>query len=116
MTDFLLLGGGEGERRVQTKVVDSVEALKPLLNPTAWEIVKLLRRKEAYPAEIAKKLNLNEQTVYYYIKQLKASGLIEVARTESSPLLVLNIVPRTPMMSPRFLPVVIGSVFISGMF
>ncbi len=82
MTDFLLLGGGAGERRVQTKVVDSVEALRPLLNPTAWEIVKLLRRKESYPAEIAKKLNLNEQTVYYYIKQLKASGLIEVARTE----------------------------------
>ena len=79
MADFLLL---DGEKRVPTKRVDSVEALKPLLNESAWQIVKLLRRQESYPAEIAKKLGLNEQTVYYYVKQLKASGLIEVSRTE----------------------------------
>ena len=82
VADFVLLGAGNGEKRVPTKVVDSVAALRPLLNETAWQIVKLLRQKESYPAEIAKKLNLNEQTVYYYIKQLKASGLIEVSRTE----------------------------------
>ncbi len=42
----------------------------------------MLNEKSYYPAEIAKKLNINEQKVYYYIKQMKKNDLIEVERTE----------------------------------
>jgi DNA-binding CsgD family transcriptional regulator len=56
--------------------------LKPLLSKTGWKIFKLLSEKSHYPAEIAKKLNLHEQKVYYYIKEMKKNDLIEVERTE----------------------------------
>lgn len=65
-----------------TKVFQDVKRLKPLLNENCWQIVGLLSKQAMYPAEIAKKLNLHEQKVYYYIKQLKNAGLIEVVKTE----------------------------------
>ncbi|MFH1664175.1 MAG: S-layer protein [archaeon] len=42
----------------------------------------MLTEKSYYPAEIAKKLNLHEQKVYYYINQMKKNDLIEIEKTE----------------------------------
>jgi len=64
------------------KFFDEPFKLKPLLSKTGWKIFQLLTEKAYYPAEIAKKLNLHEQKVYYYIKQMKKNDLIEVERTE----------------------------------
>ncbi|MCW1296681.1 MAG: ArsR family transcriptional regulator [Candidatus Parvarchaeota archaeon] len=58
------------------------EALKPILNPIRWKILKLLASKPMYPAEIAKILKMHEQKVYFHIKQLKNSGLISIERKE----------------------------------
>ncbi|MEA2003406.1 MAG: helix-turn-helix domain-containing protein [archaeon] len=59
-------------------LVDNPEKLKGLLNDTRWKILKLIAEKPRYPAQIAKKLKLHEQKVYYHIKQLEANGQIEV--------------------------------------
>ncbi len=59
-------------------LVDKPEKLKGLLNNTRWKILTMIAQKPAYPAEIAKTLNLHEQKVYYHIKQLEANKLIEV--------------------------------------
>jgi len=56
--------------------------LKAVLNPTRWKILKLLATSPMYPSQIATKLNLHEQIIYYHINQLKKSGLIEVEREE----------------------------------
>jgi len=64
------------------KVFSEPSKLKPLLSKTGWKIYQLLSEKSYYPAEIAKKLNLHEQKVYYYIKQMKKNDLIEIDRTE----------------------------------
>jgi DNA-binding transcriptional ArsR family regulator len=58
------------------------EALKPILNPIRWKILKLLASKPMYPAEIAKTLKMHEQKVYYHIKQLRNSNLISIDRKE----------------------------------
>jgi len=77
--DRLLLGNGE---EVQTKVFLDVANLRPLLNADCWRIFRKLADSPSYPAALAKELSLNEQKVYYCIKQLKNSGLIEAERTE----------------------------------
>ncbi len=67
---------------LEEKIFDEPFKLKPLLSKTGWKIFRLLTEKAYYPAEIAKKLNLHEQKVYYYIKQMKKNDLIEVEKTE----------------------------------
>lgn len=57
------------------------EKLKGLLNKTRWDILKMLAERPRYPAEMAKKLGVHEQKVYYHIKQLRKNGLIEVDST-----------------------------------
>ncbi len=64
------------------KIFENPVKLKPLLSKTGWKIFKLLNERAYYPAEIAKKLGLHEQKVYYYINQMKKNDLIEIDRTE----------------------------------
>jgi DNA-binding transcriptional ArsR family regulator len=53
-----------------------------LCDETRWGIAKALAQSPDYPASLAKKLGLNEQIVYYHIKQLLKAGLVSVAKTE----------------------------------
>ncbi|MBT3405960.1 helix-turn-helix domain-containing protein [Candidatus Woesearchaeota archaeon] len=45
---------------------------------TRIKILRLLNKEPMYPAEIAKKLKLHEQRIYYHIKLLLNAGIIEV--------------------------------------
>ncbi|HIK00265.1 TPA: S-layer protein [archaeon] len=49
----------------------------------ANRILKFLPEGPAYPKEIAQKLNVHEQKVYYHIKNFERNGLVRVARTEN---------------------------------
>tara|TARA_Y100000310_G_scaffold342283_1_gene444842 strand:- start:2797 stop:3762 length:966 start_codon:yes stop_codon:yes gene_type:complete len=82
LTNFLNLERNGKGFKVPVKILEKAEELKPLASANAWKVVGLLAEKPYYPAEIAKKLNLHEQKVYYYIKQLKKAGIIEVKKTE----------------------------------
>lgn len=67
--------------RLYTKVVkleSNPENLKGLLNKQRWEILKTITERPIYPAEIAKKLKIHEQKVYYHVKQLELNGIIKV--------------------------------------
>lgn len=64
------------------KVFENPEALKPLLNSVRWRILKLLSEEPMYPGEMAKKMKMNEQKVYYHVKQLSNSGLIKIVKKE----------------------------------
>ena len=59
------------------------QQLKNALSPMAWKILKMLAEKPMYPKEIAKKLKMHEQKVYYHIRNMEASGLIEKVHEET---------------------------------
>jgi DNA-binding transcriptional ArsR family regulator len=58
------------------------EKLKSVLNKLSWKILQLLSEQEMYPMEVAKKLKLHEQKVYYHIRKLTKAGAIKVVREE----------------------------------
>lgn len=70
------------EAEFPTKVFRDASKLRPLLNKGCWRVFGKLREAPSYPAALAKELSMNEQSVYYYIKQLKAAGLIESEKSE----------------------------------
>jgi len=61
-------------------VFEDPERLKAVLNKLSWKILQLLAKKEMYPMEIAKKLGIHEQKVYYHIRKLAKTGSIKVVR------------------------------------
>jgi DNA-binding transcriptional ArsR family regulator len=61
---------------------DRPEMLKAVLNKLSWQILELLSKGEMYPIEIAKKLGVHEQKVYYHIRKLSEAGVIKVVREE----------------------------------
>ncbi len=61
-------------------VFEDPEILKALLNKLSWKILQLLSKKEMYPMEIAKKLGIHEQKVYYHIRKLAKTGSINIAK------------------------------------
>lgn len=63
-------------------VFDDPERLKSVLNKLSWKILQLLSEKEMYPMEVAKKLKVHEQKVYYHIRKLAKAGAIKVVREE----------------------------------
>ena len=60
---------------------DNITDIKILSNNIAWKIIELLSSKDMYPAQVAKALNLYDQTVYYYIRKLAKIGAIEQVGT-----------------------------------
>jgi predicted transcriptional regulator len=60
---------------------ENVTDIKILSNNIAWKIIELLSAKDMYPAQVAKELNLYDQTVYYYIRKLARIGAIEQVGT-----------------------------------
>lgn len=64
------------------EIVENPKSLIPVLNPTSWRIISLLSKEPLYPNEIAKRLKIHEQKVYYHIKRLRKAGLIEVIKEE----------------------------------
>lgn len=51
-------------------------------SPLAARILAFLARKPAYAKEIAEKLNVNEQKIYYHIRCLEKNGIIKVLKKE----------------------------------
>jgi len=79
-----LLLSGEG-RQYEVKdiaIFDDSERLKAVLSKLSWRILELLGREEMYPMEVAKRLGVHEQKVYYHIRKLAKAGVIKVVREE----------------------------------
>jgi DNA-binding transcriptional ArsR family regulator len=79
----LLLRGEKRRREVKDiAIFDDPERLKVVLNKLSWKILELLSEKEMYPMELAKKMKLHEQKVYYHIRKLAKAGAIKIVREE----------------------------------
>jgi len=58
------------------------QRLKAVLSKLSWRILVMLSEKEMYPLEIAKKLGVHEQMVYYHVRKLAKAGAIVVSKEE----------------------------------
>ena len=83
MKKKLLLAREKREYKVKDiAVFDDCRRLKAVLNRLSWDILKILGEKEMYPMEIAKKLKVHEQKVYYHVRKLAEAGAIKVVKEE----------------------------------
>jgi DNA-binding transcriptional ArsR family regulator len=79
----LLLSGESGQFTTKNiAVFEDPEKLKSVLNKLSWTILQLLSEKEMYPLEVARKLGVHEQKVYYHIRKLVKAEAIKVVREE----------------------------------
>jgi DNA-binding transcriptional ArsR family regulator len=53
-----------------------------ILGKLSWKILTVLCGEEMYPLEIARRLHVHEQLVYYHIRKLAKAGAIAVEREE----------------------------------
>ena len=69
----------EKEGRLYEKkimVFENQKEIQVLSNPIAWKILKLISDRPRYTAQIAKDLEIYEQSAYYYIRKLLSIGAI----------------------------------------
>lgn len=79
---LLLSTEGEKQKGKKITVYKDPQKLKMVLNNLSWKILNMLAEVEMYPMEIAKKLGVHEQKVYYHIRKLVKAGAITVVREE----------------------------------
>jgi DNA-binding transcriptional ArsR family regulator len=80
-----LLLNEKGKKLQEVKeitIFDNPEKLKKILNKLTWKILGMLGEKDMYPMEIAKKLGIHEQIVYYHVRKLARAGAIKLVRKE----------------------------------
>jgi len=63
-------------------IVKDPQKLKMMLNRLSWKIMVMLSEEEMYPLEVAKKLGMHEQKIYYHMRKLARAGAITVVREE----------------------------------
>jgi len=73
---------GKKQKVKEIAIVEDPQKLKMILNRLSWKILVMLSEREMYPLEIAKKLGVHEQKVYYHVRKLAKAGAITVAREE----------------------------------
>ncbi len=79
---LLLSTEGEKQKGKDITVYKDPQKLKMVLSNLSWKILGMLAEVEMYPMEIAKKLGVHEQKVYYHIRKLVKAGAITVVREE----------------------------------
>jgi len=79
---LLLQEEGKKQKIKEIAIIGDPQRLKMILNRLSWKILVMLSEKEMYPLEIAKKLGVHEQKVYYHVRKLAKAGAIAVVREE----------------------------------
>jgi len=73
---------GNSQKVKEIAIMHDARNLKLILGKLSWRILNLLSKEAMYPLEIARRLGVHEQKVYYHIRKLAASGAITVEREE----------------------------------
>lgn len=72
-----------GKTFVLPTVEVSLRKLGSVKGDIPQKIIKLLATSEMYPKEIAKKLAIHEQNIYYHIRKLEQAGIIAVSKRQN---------------------------------
>jgi hypothetical protein len=81
MPKYFLLRSGKGNDVAPVLLFRDPSKLKVLTSRLGWKIFTTLAEPNC-PMDLAKKLGIHEQKVYYYINKLKENGLIHELKTE----------------------------------
>ena len=79
---LLLSGEPPSYEAKDIAIFERPDQLKTLTNRLSWQILKLIVENEMYPIQIAKKLGVHEQKVYYHIRKLAEAGIISIVKEE----------------------------------
>ena len=79
---LLLQEDGSAQKVKEISMMPDAQDLKMILDKLSWKILTMLAQEAMYPLEIARKLGVHEQKVYYHIRKLERSGAITVEREE----------------------------------
>jgi DNA-binding transcriptional ArsR family regulator len=79
---LLLQDDGTTQKIKEISIMRDSQKLKMILGKLSWKILTMLSEKEMYPLEIARKLGVHEQKVYYHIRKLAKAGAIKVEKEE----------------------------------
>ncbi len=83
MDKKLLFDDADGVQKVkEIALLTNPQKLKMILDKFSWKIMVMLSENEMYPLEIARKLNVHEQKVYYHIRKLVRAGAVTVSKEE----------------------------------
>jgi DNA-binding transcriptional ArsR family regulator len=79
---LLLQDDGKTQKVKEISMMRDAQKLKMILGELSWKILTMLSEEEMYPLEVARKLGVHEQKVYYHIRKLAKAGAITVEREE----------------------------------
>ncbi len=82
MARYYMITSDSGGIAIPMKVFDNPSALRAFSSFLGWRIFRLLSEPSC-PMDIARKLRVHEQRVYYHISKFKKAGLIAEVRRES---------------------------------
>jgi len=73
-----------GARRIthSALVAEKPEVVAVAAHPTAWRILTELAKTPDYPSNLARRLRVHEQKVYYHVNRLRKAGLLRVVREQ----------------------------------
>ncbi len=61
--------------------VDDIQKFRNIISNVKLKILKLLSKEDLPPIEIARRLDVPEQNVYYHIKELEKAGIVKIVKT-----------------------------------
>jgi len=79
---LLLQDEGNTQKVKEISMMQDSQKLQMILGKMSWKILGTISEKGMYPLEIARKLGIHEQLVYYYIRRMATAGAITVEREE----------------------------------
>lgn len=82
MTKWIVESKDGKNMGLPTKILRA-EHIKSISSPMSWKILQAITEKPMYPKEIAKKLRIHEQKVYYHVRNLAKAGIIRVSKQEN---------------------------------
>nr|HDO80957.1 ArsR family transcriptional regulator [Candidatus Bathyarchaeota archaeon] len=77
---FVLKKDDESYVAIPTEIIEDYSTARIVFSEERLRILRLLAEKPMYPKELARRLRVNEQKVYYHIGELKKAGIIFVAK------------------------------------
>jgi DNA-binding transcriptional ArsR family regulator len=79
---YFVEDNGENKVVYKSLLVDDPTSLSVLANKTALNLIKELSKKPLCAMDLARRLGLHEQKVYYNLRRLQKAGIIKLLRTE----------------------------------
>jgi hypothetical protein len=80
--ELLLRISGDEAGVKEICMMENPQKMQMMLGKMSWKILTALAEQEMYPLELARKLGIHEQLVYYYIRRLVKAGAIAVDKEE----------------------------------